>query len=307
MNLETSNTPPWIRYIDMRLHKSNKNFLGFFSGKTGSGKSYSSISVCEQIDKNFTVNNVVFSTLELLELINSGKLKRGSAICFEEMGVDANVRSWMSKTNKTINYLLQTFRKQGFCLIMNSPYIEFIDSATRKLFHAEFRTSFIDKEHDVCVVYPRLLYFNQKKQIFGGRRLIIRKNKVRCKINSWGIPKPSEKLVEEYELKKDEYIRKTNLRLEAELRAGSISGEEKQRALQPRQSATLKFLTEKPRTLRELSNLMGISPIQCRYSISNLITRGYIFKITEPDPTIRPKQRADHTIIELLATPMGPK
>ena len=67
----------WISYIKQRISK-NKNFLGFISGQTGSGKSWSSIAIAEQLDPEFNIDRCVFSGLELMALINSGELKRGS-------------------------------------------------------------------------------------------------------------------------------------------------------------------------------------------------------------------------------------
>ena len=72
----------WITYIRQRIRK-NKNFLGFISGPTGSSKSYSSLRICEELDPEFNVDRVVFGGLELMNLINSGTLKTGSAVVFE--------------------------------------------------------------------------------------------------------------------------------------------------------------------------------------------------------------------------------
>ena len=72
----------WARWMVSRTKKQNKNNLISVVGKTGSGKTYSALSICEimsKIDKvPFTIEHVVFSLRELMDLINSGKLKRGS-------------------------------------------------------------------------------------------------------------------------------------------------------------------------------------------------------------------------------------
>ena len=146
----------WVSYIKSRI-KNNKNFLGFISGPTGSGKSWASLSIGEQLDPKFCIDRVVFSARDLMTLINSGTLKRGSVIIFEESGVEFNNKSWASRTNKVINYLLQTFRHKGFILIMNSPYMDFLDSGMRKLFHAELGTISINKKTGRCKLKPQLL------------------------------------------------------------------------------------------------------------------------------------------------------
>ena len=76
----------WVSYILQRI-RNNKNFLGFLSGPTGSGKSYCCLRIAEEVDPDFTLERVVFNGIDLMNLVNSGKLKKGSVIIFEEAGV----------------------------------------------------------------------------------------------------------------------------------------------------------------------------------------------------------------------------
>ena len=151
----------WISYIKQRI-KKNKNFLGFVSGPTGSSKSYSSIRIAEELDPDFNIDRIVFGGLELMNLINSGKLKSGSAIVMEEAGVEMSHKNWQSVTNKMLNYLMQTFRHRNFILILNSPYMDFVDASTRKLFHAEFSSMGIDYKKNEARLKPVFLQYNQK-------------------------------------------------------------------------------------------------------------------------------------------------
>ena len=50
--------PSWVTYIKQRI-RLNKNFIGFMSGPTGSGKSYASLSICEMVDPNFSAEQIV--------------------------------------------------------------------------------------------------------------------------------------------------------------------------------------------------------------------------------------------------------
>jgi len=50
----------WVSYIKQRI-RNNKNFIGIVSGSTGSGKSWSSLSIGEQADPKFDIDRVVFS------------------------------------------------------------------------------------------------------------------------------------------------------------------------------------------------------------------------------------------------------
>lgn len=208
----------WITYIKRRI-KKNKNFLGFISGQTGSGKSWASLSICEELDPKFDITRCVFGGLELMNLINSGILKRGSAIVFEEAGVEMSNKNWQSITNKMLNYLLQTFRHRGFILIMNSPYMDFVDASTRKLFHAEMQMTGIDKDNKQGLLKPQLMQYNSRLRKFYFKRLKVIRPEGKLPVNSWRVDKPSAVLVEAYETKKREYTDRLNKTIQGELKA----------------------------------------------------------------------------------------
>ena len=208
----------WITYIKQRI-KKNKNFLGFIGGQTGSGKSWSSLRIAEELDPEFNIDRCVFGGLELMNLINSDKLKRGSVIVFEEAGIEMNSRNWQSITNKMLNYLLQTFRHRNFVLIFNSPFMDFIDNATRKLFHAEMLTVGIDFKKKQTKLKAQLLQYNSRMQKFYYHRLKVIKAEGNIPINIWRVDKPSDDLLEAYEKKKLEYTNRLNQKIYEELEA----------------------------------------------------------------------------------------
>lgn len=217
----------WITYIKQRI-KKNKNFLGFISGQTGSGKSWCSISIGEQVDPDFNVDRIVFGGLELMNLINSGKLRKGSCVVFEEAGVEMSHKNWQSVVNKMLNYLLQTFRHRNFILIMNSPFLDFLDASTRKLFHAEMRTLGINYKKKLCKLKPQLLQYNSRLKKFYYKRLKVIKPQGKVPVDVWNIPKPSKDLIEQYEKKKLEYTNRLNKKIYQEL--DSIDVKDKKRA-----------------------------------------------------------------------------
>ena len=81
----------WVRYIRQRI-KKNKNFLGVITGPTGSGKSYAGLTICKEVDPEFDETRVIFKAKDLMSLINSGELKAGSTILWDEAGVDLSNR-----------------------------------------------------------------------------------------------------------------------------------------------------------------------------------------------------------------------
>lgn len=212
MVLPKKNTKHWIQYIVQRIRR-NKNMLIFISGATGSGKSLSSIRIAQELSEelktNFNIDHIVFSAKELMELINSGKLKPGSVVIFEEAGVGLSHKNWQSVINKCINYLMQTFRHKNFILIFNSPYMDFCDASIRRLFHAELRTIAIDYKKKQCKLNAQFLKWDSRMQKFYYRYLrIIKPGNPKVKI--WRVDLPSKDMIKQYEKKKIEYTTKLN-------------------------------------------------------------------------------------------------
>ena len=202
-----------IDNIRRRLHEQNKNFLGAIVGDTGSGKSYNALTLAKLIDPEFTIRNVVFNPEQFLALLNSGKLKRGSVVVFDEAGVGIPAREWFSLQNKLLGYVLQTFRHENIAVIFTLPNISFLDIQARRLFHAiiethgiNFKTGysrtkiFIIKHNPLIEkdfrVYPRI--------DDGGRK----------KICWYNIPHPPKPLTRAYERIKKKFA--VGLRVDVE-------------------------------------------------------------------------------------------
>ena len=96
----------FIHQINVRLHNRNQNWLAIICGEPGSGKSYAALSIAEKIGGNITV---VFSPKQFMEAVNSGDLKKGDTLIFDEAGVGLAARDWNSKLNKLLGSVLQTF------------------------------------------------------------------------------------------------------------------------------------------------------------------------------------------------------
>lgn len=269
------NKPPqkhWISYIKQRIRK-NKNFLGFVSGPTGSGKSYSTLRMCEEVDPEFNIERCVFGGLELMNLINNGKLKRGNAIAFEEIGVEISNRNWSSVTNKMINYLLQTFRHQGFILIMNSVYMDFIDAHTRKLFHAEMNTLGIDFDKKEVLLKPLLIQYNSKLQKFYYKRLKVITKDGKMPVDVWRVAKPSESLRLAYEKKKKEYTSKLNQRIYNELEAVDNKNKPKSELTDIQQEVL--DLLRQGKTPEQIATLRNRSKMAIEVSMMYIRKKGY--------------------------------
>jgi len=151
-------------------------------------------------------------------LINSGKLKAGDAILWDEAGVDISNRSWQSVINKTLNLLFQTFRHKRIIVIMTVPYLDFIDAGTRKLIHAELIIQDINYETSKARVKPMLIQYNSRTRKFYYKYL---RKRARLggvgPIKTWNVEKPPIWLIEAYEDIKSAFTSSLNKELEADL------------------------------------------------------------------------------------------
>lgn len=204
----------WARWFVNRTITKNQNNLISVVGKTGSGKTYSAISICEIMSKMsgvpFTIDNVVFSLTELMDLINSDKLIKGSSIIFDEPQCSIGSRDFQSEANKVFNYLLTTFRHRNLSLFFCTPFESLLDKSTRKLFHVKIETMKINRKNNTCIVKPLYLDYSDYKEEPYRKRLLAVCLKGAMKVNVWAVPKPSSVLIEQYEKKKMEFTNNLN-------------------------------------------------------------------------------------------------
>jgi len=257
----------WITYIRNRP-KANKNFLGIITGPTGSGKSWTGMSICFMVDKTFTPERIVTNIKQLMELINSGKIKSGQALLWDEAGIDISSRAWQSLTNKMVNYLLQTFRHKRFILIFTTPYMDFIDSSTRKLFHAEFQTQLIDTKKKTVKIKPFLIQYNARNRKFYYKYLRIITELGLAPVKYWNVPKPPLWLIQEYERKKLEFTKELNIDIERQLKEGG------KKPLTPLQEKA-KELYEKHGDTEKVAELMGTSVRNVQFHLWKVKNKGY--------------------------------
>jgi len=204
-DIKDFNTHCLLKYIENRIYKENKNLMVVIVGECGSGKSYAGLSIAEQLDPNFSVNNVAFSPEEFMDLVHSSDLPRGSVILMDEFGVSMDSRKWHSVGNKLLSYVLETFRYKGYVVFFTVPDVAFIDTNARRLVHAQFKTNGILVKENVCRIRP---YFTQNDVLEGNcyrKFLNVSVDGHRKTIDEIRVPLPSVKLRHEYEAKKQIY------------------------------------------------------------------------------------------------------
>lgn len=276
--------PYWVQYIHRRI-ENNKNFLGLISGPTGSGKSWSALSMAEMIDKDFTIDRVIFKGKELMNLINSGILIKGSALIWEEVGIELSNRNWQSTINKVLNYLLQTVRHKNYVLIFTTPYADFVDAATRKLFHAEFKTITIDKSTSSVILDPKTLQYNSDMGKFYRKYLRVRVDNSVVPLIEWAVPKPSDKLIADYEKKKTDFTSNLNKSIEKaldKLEKAEETDENSEetiwiRPLTPFQEQVYMKIKEGIRNMSEIARQLNCSSQKVHENVAYMIRKGLKF------------------------------
>lgn len=113
--------------------KENNNYMLSIVGDTGSGKSYSSLSLAMLMDPEFSMDRVCFRASKFLEVVNSD-LDPGSVIMFDEAGVDVSSRDWYSTKNKLIVDTVDVFRRDNLICLWTTPSLKGLDSQVRSKF-----------------------------------------------------------------------------------------------------------------------------------------------------------------------------
>jgi len=209
MELEEGKITNGILYN--RMVRNNKNFLCAFTGPTGSGKSWSCLRFCElwyerKFNQPFPKENICFHTHDVMERLVHGNLKRGELLILEEAGTSMGSLDFQNKISKLFNYILQTFRSRNLGLVLNLPYVSMLNKQTRMLLHMKFQTIEIDKQKKKCWLKPLMIQINQmtRKDYNKFPRAIM--DGVSVPIQQIGFSQPSDRLIEEYEDKKHEFV-----------------------------------------------------------------------------------------------------
>jgi nucleoside-triphosphatase THEP1 len=183
----------------------NKNALICVQGETGSGKSYLSLSLAEQLDPKFTIERVCFSYKEFMELVQVGRFEKGSVIVIDEAGALLFSRNFNTIINKTIAIILQTFRQDNLIVFFNVPSIKFVDKVARSLFHYYIEPVGINREENICYAKIKRVFNVQTQEdaltIFPR---YIEDDEVKI-VSTINVRKPTAVLVHAYENKKREY------------------------------------------------------------------------------------------------------
>ena len=147
----------WIaRRIWKRLHEQNTNALVGIFGLPGVGKTYTAFRIAELVDPGFNIDRIVFTIPDLIHLINGPpRLPRGSAIVLDDASQAANSRKWQSPVNQALSDVGNTFRFEGYLVLVTARLSGIIDSQFRSLFHLTLEIKSRDMATKTIKAKPR--------------------------------------------------------------------------------------------------------------------------------------------------------
>jgi len=207
--------------IGNRVFKQNKNYMCAIVGDTGGGKTYTALSIAESFDRDFNITRVVFTAQAFIDLVNTGTLRRGSVVVWDEAGAGGiATRDWYKTANKMINYVLQTFRHKNLVVIFTTPSLGFIDSQARVLFHALIIPRTIDYSRQQTIVRYNVVQHNPKLGKTYFKNIRTRINGKKAVVKTMRINKPTETLIKAYEEKKTRFTAELNRETAESIRLG---------------------------------------------------------------------------------------
>lgn len=217
---------PLIQDVQKRLWKKNKNWLGIITGQTGSGKSWSALSLAERIDPDFDVSKVVLTPESFLKNVADRTWGQGDVVIFDEAGAGMSAKAHMTKKNRIIDQVLQTFRRQNIAVIFTVPSKSNVDKSVRRLLHTYIETKGIDYKNKRNLLKWLEMDYNQKTdKIY--YKYPKRKNEEGAvkKLKTIETSKPSQDLIDAYESKRSKFQEKKNKEFFEEIREKTSDSE----------------------------------------------------------------------------------
>jgi len=210
------NKEKWVAdEIRRRITEFNLNAIAIWVGPTGTGKSYSALRLAELVDDRFTLKHLVFSADNFLDLINVNRneddsgsegIEPGQVLVWDEAGLGMPAREWQSIFNRSVGYVLQSFRFKRIALFMTVPDQAFIDAQARALFHYYFECVAIDRMNKWVIAKP---FITEHSPRFGKDYMKyprIRLSTGTVKMGTVQFALPSSNLRESYEEKRRKYM-----------------------------------------------------------------------------------------------------
>lgn len=198
---------PLVRKVQKRLYKQNKNWLAILTGETGSGKSWTALKLAQEVDPDFNVDKVVLDPIEFLERIAKRGWGQGDCVVFDEAGVSMSSKEYMTVVNRSVEDILETFRRRNIAVIFTVPSQKNVDKDLRRLLHDYLQTKTINYARERVNIKWLKMQYNPKvdKIYYKYYKKSTDKAKMPRKIRNVWVGKPDKEIIEAYEEKRENY------------------------------------------------------------------------------------------------------
>ena len=142
----------WLEKERKDILEHNQSRLTACCGKTGTGKSYSTIAYARSLmGETFDVRKHIayFDPYDFLKAVN--RAEKGSFIIFDDAGVGVDSRDWQKESNKMMTKIGQVFRTKNLYITFTTPDFSFVDIKYRKIFHYFVTMRNIDYKNQMTV------------------------------------------------------------------------------------------------------------------------------------------------------------
>jgi len=277
-----------LRWMISRVMHQNKNIIMGIVGETGSGKSWTALSIMQTIyallDREFHVQKcMTWTPYQFMTQHNAGYPK-GSCICLDEGGTAINAKKFMSNVNIAIGNLFQTSRRYNYIYLINLPDITFLDKTTRKLLHVIIETRKIDHKNNRSYVVPKLVQCNRSdidnksdsKIMYRFLRIQLPHEPMRPLKGVW-VYKPTDSVIEEYEVLKKDFTDRLNVQVQSIVKDPSIDvdGKSDKSPLTDLEARFLYLRNLEGVSVTGAASVLDVSPGRAGDMLAKLRLKGY--------------------------------
>lgn len=251
--------------ISKRINEKNKSYSMVFVGEPGSGKSLAACAVASRVDPSFAKNpRVVYNTKDFIKQLSS--MGKGQAIIYDEIGLGAAARTFMSQANLMMSAVSQILRFKNILVIFTTPSISFFDVNVRMLLNAIVKMKNIDYEHQVTYAKYNVIQISNSGNLVYNDFIFYTPDGGRNVIDPFIIPKPSPEIAVWYDKVSIEFKNQTIKELFAKLDGEGVETEEGRishselRRVYSQANVCVKLIEyiHKTHTWKELSEISGI-------------------------------------------------
>jgi hypothetical protein len=255
-----------IKVFYNRVVRKNKNVLCIVVGQTGSGKSYSTLSLMEGLyryrigkepEPEEIDNHTKFKAKDFMEAMSKPELIKGDAWVWDEAGIDAGNTEHASIKNRIISWYAQTCRNQHQIIFFTVPAISMIDAKVRRLLHYYIESIDIDYNRKMGILKPLEMQYNTRyDEIYFHRlRNMVGHDRLYEEIEIIGCPMPRKEIIDLYEKRKTEFT----VALNNEIKQKLDQIDNKNNNYSNMEALITKAYNQGYRTIKDIANYLGFS------------------------------------------------